>query len=38
MYEIIIRRQAKKKLQALSRSTRVRIAGQIQMLGHNPIV
>jgi mRNA interferase RelE/StbE len=36
MYEIIIQRQAKKKLLALSMQIRTKIAGQIQMLGFDP--
>lgn len=36
MYNIVIRKQAKKKLQSLSASVRVRIAEKIVRLGHNP--
>lgn len=35
-YTLIIKRQAKKKLQGLSRPDRFRIAEKIQMLGENP--
>ncbi len=36
MYNIIIKKQAKKRLQALVASTRAKIAGEISMLGKNP--
>ena len=36
MYNLVIKKQAKKRLKALAASTRARIAGQIQMLGLNP--
>ena len=35
-YEILIRRQAQKKLQSLGRDERVRIAEKIHQLGANP--
>lgn len=35
-YTLIIKRQAKKKLQSLSRPDRFRIAEKIEMLGENP--
>ena len=36
MYNLIIKKQAKKRLQALAASTRVKVAGAINMLGKNP--
>ena len=36
MYKILIKKQAKKKLQALAASTRSKIAGEISMLGNDP--
>ena len=36
MYNIIIRRQAQKKLKALAVSTRAKIAGQIKIMGLDP--
>lgn len=36
MYEIVIRRQAKKRLQGLPQPEKVRIAEQIHRLGVNP--
>lgn len=36
MYNIIIRRQAQKKLKALAASTRAKIAGQIKIMGLDP--
>ena len=35
-YTLVIKRQAKKKLQSLPRSDRFRIAEQIEMFGENP--
>ena len=35
-YTIIIKRQAKKKLQSLSKVERIRIAEKIELLGQNP--
>lgn len=35
-YTLVIKRQAKKKLQSLSRPDRFRIAEKIEMLGANP--
>ncbi len=36
MYNLLIKRQAKKKLQSLPVQARTRIAGQIQILGNDP--
>lgn len=36
MYNVIIHKQAQKKLKSLAASTRAKIAGQIQMLGLDP--
>lgn len=36
MYRLLIKKQAKKKLQALSVGARIRITEQIVMLGKNP--
>jgi len=35
-YEIVIRRQAQKKLQSLPRNERIRLAEKIHQLGQNP--
>ncbi|MBI3374351.1 MAG: type II toxin-antitoxin system RelE/ParE family toxin [Betaproteobacteria bacterium] len=35
-YTIVIRRQARKKLQSLPRGERARLAEKINQLGHNP--
>ncbi len=35
-YEILMRRQAQKKLQSLPRNERIRLAEKINQLGHNP--
>lgn len=35
-YEVLIKRQAKKKLQSLSRTDRLRLTGKIELLGEDP--